>query len=191
QAASGRPPRRAVHEGVAANAAVRLLGHGHADPQDGGRAGGLHRRRAAEPRDPRGHQDIRQLADDPAALREGRVRGRLRHHEGDVPVRRAAEAPVDREVKRLAAAALLLLAFAAPALADSVTVFAAASLKESLDDAAAAFKAKTGHHVAVSYGGSNALARHVTNGAPADVFVSADGDWMDYVDQRGVLVPGS
>ena len=94
-------------------------------------------------------------------------------------------------MKRLAAAALLLLAFAAPAFAESVTVFAAASLKESLDDAAAAFKAKTGHHVAVSYGGSNAIARHVSNGAPADVFISADVEWMDYVDKRGVLVPGS
>ena len=94
-------------------------------------------------------------------------------------------------MKRLAAAALVLLAFAAPAFADSVTVFAAASLKESLDAAAAAFKARTGHHVAVSYGGSNALARHVSNGAPADLFISADADWMDYADKRGVLVPGS
>ena len=94
-------------------------------------------------------------------------------------------------MKRLGAAALLLLAFAAPARADSVTVFAAASLKESLDETAAAFKSKTGHHVAVSYGGSNALARHVSNGAPADVFISADVDWMEYVDKRGVLVPGS
>ena len=94
-------------------------------------------------------------------------------------------------MKRLAAAFLLLLAFAAPACADSLTVFAAASLKESLDEVAAAFKAATSHNVTVSYGGSNALARHISNGAPADVFVSADADWMDYADKRGVLVPGS
>jgi molybdate transport system substrate-binding protein len=43
----------------------------------------------------------------------------------------------------------------------------------------------------VSYGASNALARQIEAGAPADVFISADLDWVDYVEQRALLVPGS
>lgn len=60
-----------------------------------------------------------------------------------------------------------------------LTVFAAASLKESLDEAARAYEAKTGQPVRVSYAASSALARQIDAGAPADVFMSADIDWMD------------
>ena len=73
--------------------------------------------------------------------------------------------------------------------AAEVTVFAAASLKEAMDEQARRFEASTGDKVVVSYGASNALARQIEAGAPADMFVSADLDWMDYVDQRRLLMP--
>jgi molybdate transport system substrate-binding protein len=93
-------------------------------------------------------------------------------------------------VRRLAAL-FLALAFAAAARADNVTVFAAASLKEALDAAARAFEGSTGHKVTISYGGSNALAKQIGNGAPADLFISADKDWIDYVESRNLVAPGS
>lgn len=79
----------------------------------------------------------------------------------------------------------------APAIAADVTVFAAASLKEALDDQARQFEAATGNKVVVSYGGSNTLAKQIESGAPADVFISADLDWMDYVDKKGLVMPGT
>ena len=73
------------------------------------------------------------------------------------------------------------------ATAADVTVFAAASLKEAMDEQARQFEANTGNKVIVSYGASNALARQIEAGAPADIYISADLDWMDYVDQRRLL----
>ena len=78
-----------------------------------------------------------------------------------------------------------------PARAADVTVFAAASLKEALDEQARQFEATTGNKVIISYGASSALAKQVDAGAPADAFISADLDWMDYVDQRGLLMPNT
>lgn len=86
---------------------------------------------------------------------------------------------------------VLLLALAATARAETVVVFAAASLRESLDAAARAFESASGHKVVVSYAASNALARQVESGAPADLFISADTDWIDYVERRGLAIPGS
>lgn len=63
----------------------------------------------------------------------------------------------------------------------TLTVFAAASMKNALDDIDAAFTAKTGIKVAASYAASSTLARQIEQGAPADIFVSADLKWMDYV----------
>jgi molybdate transport system substrate-binding protein len=69
-----------------------------------------------------------------------------------------------------------------PALAQdkSLTVFAAASMKNALDDIDTAFTARTGVKVVASYAASSALAKQIEQGAPADIFVSADTDWMDY-----------
>src|SRR3981189_3557997 len=69
-----------------------------------------------------------------------------------------------------------------PALAQdkSLTVFAAASMKNALDDIDAAYTARTGVEVVASYAASSALAKQIEEGAPADIFVSADTDWMDY-----------
>ena len=69
----------------------------------------------------------------------------------------------------------------------ALTVFAAASLKESLDEAATAYQKATGQPVRVSYAASSALARQIEQGAPADVFLSADLDWMDYLEQRKLV----
>lgn len=77
------------------------------------------------------------------------------------------------------------------AVAADVLVFAAASLKDALDEQAKRFEAAGGHKVTVSYAASNALAKQIDSGAPADLFVSADLDWMDYVDQRKLLAPGT
>ena len=86
---------------------------------------------------------------------------------------------------------LTLCAFAAtlasPVLADEVVVFAAASLKTVLDAVAADFQAATGHRVTISYGGSNALAKQIIQGAPADIFVSAAVNWMDEVGKAGLV----
>lgn len=68
-----------------------------------------------------------------------------------------------------------------------LVVFAAASLKNALDEIAASYPVKP----VIAYGASSALARQIENGAPADVFISADLDWMDYVERKGLLAPGT
>jgi molybdate transport system substrate-binding protein len=83
----------------------------------------------------------------------------------------------------ISAAFIMLLGAAwSPAAAQdkTVTVFAAASMKNALDDINAAYTAKSGTKIVVSYAASSALAKQIEQGAPADVFISADTDWMDY-----------
>jgi molybdate transport system substrate-binding protein len=75
--------------------------------------------------------------------------------------------------------------------AATITVFAAASLKEALDDQAKHFESTTGDRVVVSYASSNTLARQIEAGAPANAFIAADLDWMDYLEQKRQLAPGS
>jgi molybdate transport system substrate-binding protein len=69
----------------------------------------------------------------------------------------------------------------------TLTVFAAASMKNALDEVDAAYTKKTGIRLAVSYAASSALMKQIEQGAPADVFVSADLDWMDYGSQKKVI----
>ncbi len=69
----------------------------------------------------------------------------------------------------------------------TVTIFAAASLKNALDSAAKAYEKSTGNKVVISYAGSSALAKQIEQGAPADVFISADLDWMDYVQKKKLI----
>lgn len=78
-----------------------------------------------------------------------------------------------------------------PAAAEEVVVFAAASLKTALDAVAADFEAETGHQVTISYAGSNALAKQIIAGAPADIFLSAAVNWMDAVEAEGLVVDGT
>jgi molybdate transport system substrate-binding protein len=87
--------------------------------------------------------------------------------------------------------AIALIATAALAQPAPLTVFAAASLKNALDDVDTAYTAQS--HVAVhaSYAASSALAKQIEQGAPADAFISADSDWMDYVAQKQLIVAAS
>jgi molybdate transport system substrate-binding protein len=66
-------------------------------------------------------------------------------------------------------------------------VFGAASLKNALDDADAQYQRDAGHKIVVSYGASSALAKQIEGGAPADIFISADLDWMDYVAEHKLI----
>jgi molybdate transport system substrate-binding protein len=72
-----------------------------------------------------------------------------------------------------------------------ITVFAAASLRESLDAFAKDWLDKHGQRVVVSYAATSALARHIRSGAPADLFISADVEWMDWLGQQQLIVPTS
>ncbi|WP_313136222.1 molybdate ABC transporter substrate-binding protein [Paracoccus jeotgali] len=83
----------------------------------------------------------------------------------------------------IVAASLLAL----PATADQVHVFAAASMRNALDAVAADYMAKSGDQVVISYAGSNALARQIIDGAPADIFISANESWMDEVEAAGLI----
>ena len=97
-------------------------------------------------------------------------------------------------VRRAILAVLCALTLAAPASAQDwapVTVFAAASLKNALDEVGATFTAKTGTPVRFSYAASPAIARQIEAGAPADVFISADADWMNYLAERKLIVAAS
>lgn len=101
-----------------------------------------------------------------------------------------------RRTRRILASFALATLMVAPAdraarAEEPVAVFAAASLKTALDEAAAAWTKATGKTTRISYAGSNALAKQIESGAPADLFISADRAWMDYVDRAGLLKPGS
>ena len=91
----------------------------------------------------------------------------------------------------LTATVLTLGAGTAPAAAQGrdVLVFAAASLKNALDEAAAQWQRESGKKVAISYAASNTLIKQIEQGAPADMFISADLDWMDYGQQKNLIKP--
>ena len=86
----------------------------------------------------------------------------------------------------LLALSILFGSIHSPALAQdkSLTVFAAASMKNALDDIDAAYTAKSGIKIVASYAASSTLAKQIEQGAPADIFLSADTDWMDYAAAR-------
>ncbi len=81
--------------------------------------------------------------------------------------------------KLLIPTALASLLFASSAMAADVNVFAAASMKNAIDEIGAAWKAKSGHAITATYAASSALAKQIEAAAPADVFISADEAWMD------------
>ena len=84
-------------------------------------------------------------------------------------------------------AGLLFAVATSASQAQAPTVLAAASLKDALDEVASSYPAKP----VIAYGSSAALARQIENGAPADLFISADLDWMDYVEKKSLLAPGT
>ncbi len=104
---------------------------------------------------------------------------------------------VDRRtwLSRFAVAATAVLAWSAvqfPATAqkaqgDDLVIFAAASLKTALDAANAEWQKDTGKTAKISYAASSALAKQIEQGAPAQVFISADLDWMDYLATKNLI----
>jgi len=95
-----------------------------------------------------------------------------------------------RLTRRLLLLALCLatqLALVGAASAKDVVVLAAASLKNALDDASAAYEKESGVKALISYAASSTLAKQVESGAPADIFISADLDWMDYMQKRNLI----
>jgi molybdate transport system substrate-binding protein len=95
--------------------------------------------------------------------------------------------PLRRHLIAAAAAFALMMCAPTARAADQVTVFAAASLKTALDAVSAAWTAETGKKAVISYAASSALARQIEQGAPADVFFSADLDWMDYLGEKNLI----
>ncbi len=96
-------------------------------------------------------------------------------------------------LRRTATAFLLVLLAALPVRAQdaTLTIFAAASMKNALDDINAAFTKATNIKAAASYAASSALAKQIEQGAPADLFASADLEWMDYVAQKKLIKDGT
>ncbi|PZX17800.1 molybdate transport system substrate-binding protein [Palleronia aestuarii] len=78
-----------------------------------------------------------------------------------------------------------------PAAAEEIVVFAAASLTNAVTEIEERFEAESGHDLIVSLAGSSVLARQILQGAPADVFISANAEWMDEVEAAGLVEPGT
>src|SRR5579885_2494627 len=98
------------------------------------------------------------------------------------------------QMRKLLLILLLVLAhagFVSAAMARDVVVFAAASLKNALDDASAAYEKEAGVKALISYAASSTLAKQIESGAPADLFISADLDWMDYLQKQNLIEPGT
>ncbi|WP_010140401.1 molybdate ABC transporter substrate-binding protein [Oceanicola sp. S124] len=91
----------------------------------------------------------------------------------------------------LSPALALAVLLPAGAHAEEVTLFAAASLKTALEQIEPVFEAATGADLRVSLAGSSALARQIQQGAPADVFISANPGWMDALEDEGLLAEGT
>ena len=98
-----------------------------------------------------------------------------------------------RRLLSLILALFLAIGLGLPAAAQGqLTIFAAASLRNALDQAAGQYAKKTGTPAPkISYAASSALARQIEQGAPADVFISADTDWMDYLAGKNLIQKGS
>lgn len=97
---------------------------------------------------------------------------------------------------RMGAPLLLLVAVAFPggvraADQDKVTVFAAASLTDALQQLAADWRQQGGSEVRYSFAASSTLARQIEAGAPADIFISANPEWMDYLAGKNLIIPDS
>lgn len=96
-------------------------------------------------------------------------------------------------IARIAFCLVLSSSAGSPAVAQAkdLVVFAAASLKNALDDVNAAYQRQKGMRATTSYAASSALAKQIEAGAPADIFISADLDWMDYLDREKLIKPGT
>jgi molybdate transport system substrate-binding protein len=111
-----------------------------------------------------------------------------RHHGARAPTGATVAA-----ARRRARAALVACASLLPAAASAadITVFAAASMTNAMAEIEERFEAATGHDVTVSLAGSSALARQIQQGAPADIFISANPGWMDALEADGLVAEGT
>ncbi|HEY3855920.1 MAG TPA: molybdate ABC transporter substrate-binding protein [Verrucomicrobiae bacterium] len=91
--------------------------------------------------------------------------------------------------KCLALVWCFFLCFTLVAKAETVLVFAAASLTDSLKVAAKQYEEKSGDKIEFNFAASSLLARQIEEGAPADIFFSADSQWMDELEKRGLIIP--
>ena len=89
------------------------------------------------------------------------------------------------------ALAFIMLCASANASENPITVFAAASLTNALQDIGNTYEAKNGTKIVFSFAASSLLAKQIAYGGGADVFLSADSEWMDYLDKKGLLAPGT
>ncbi|EAR53406.1 hypothetical molybdenum ABC transporter, periplasmic molybdenum-binding protein [Photobacterium sp. SKA34] len=89
-----------------------------------------------------------------------------------------------RKLAFATAALLSTLSFSSFAADSNITVFAASSLTNALNDIAAKYQKETGVKTTLSFASSSALARQVALGAPANIYLSANEKWMDYVEQQ-------
>ncbi len=110
------------------------------------------------------------------------------------PRREGAERNGDSKKSHFALAVLwscllLLLGRGEAAAGDKITVFAAASLTDALNTADVGYTARTGVKISASFASSSTLARQIEAGAPAQVFLSADTLWMDYLTRKGLIEP--
>ena len=96
-------------------------------------------------------------------------------------------------LRRLILATMISAAVSLPfsASAEQITVFAAASLKEALEEVANGFAGRSDHTVSLSLAGSSVLARQILQGAPADIFISANPEWMDVLEAEAAILPGT
>ncbi|WP_208349821.1 molybdate ABC transporter substrate-binding protein [Pseudaestuariivita rosea] len=93
-------------------------------------------------------------------------------------------------MRRLFLTLVAFVSLSGPASArDDIIVFAAASLKTALDQVVSDWNENSDQKVLVSYGGSSSMARQIEYGAPASVFLSANVDWMHYLQDRGAIQP--
>ena len=99
---------------------------------------------------------------------------------------------ITRRYFGLLAVAMIFGSITPPAAATGrLTIFAAASLKNGLDAVSAAWPAGTSQEVSISYAASSALAKQIAQGAPADIFFSADLDWMRYLIDNKLVAAGT
>jgi molybdate transport system substrate-binding protein len=87
--------------------------------------------------------------------------------------------------------AVAFLSVAFSARAENVNVFAAASMKTALDDAAKLWKTQSGKDIVATYGSTGTLAKQIAEAAPVDIFISADLAWMDDVAKKNLIKPES
>jgi molybdate transport system substrate-binding protein len=97
----------------------------------------------------------------------------------------------NRRLVLVIALTLLFATYGAKAQRPAVTVFAAASLTDAMKEVADAYKARSGTSITLSFGASSTLARQIDQGAGADVFMSADSDWMDFLQKNGRIANGT